>query len=200
MALTFDDGPHPEWTPVVLDALDEFGIKATFFVNGFRVDMHPELAAEIVRRGHSLQNHTFGHNRLIELSDYGVTRDIARGEESIRAATGTEPTCLRPPWGESNGRVRSAAAQEGERVVMWTIDTLDWLHRSPERTVAAVAAELEPGAVILLHDSLGWVTRDALRGIVVAVRGAGLEFDTICDERSDHLPIADPGRWARQAC
>ena len=79
VALTFDDGPHPRWTEVVLDVLDEYGVKATFFVNGFRVKAYPEVAAEIVRRGHSLQNHTYGHNRLPPLSDAGILRDIVRG-------------------------------------------------------------------------------------------------------------------------
>lgn len=187
MALTFDDGPNPRWTPVVLDVLDEYAVKATFFVNGFRVEAYPELAAEIVRRGHSLQNHTYGHNRLPPLSDAGILRDIVRGEDSIREAAGVECTCLRPPWGLTSGRVRRIAGAAGESIVLWTIDSQDWNYQSAARTIEIVLAEVQAGDVILMHDSVGWVARDALPVIIAAVRAAGLEFDTLCDFRNDHL-------------
>ena len=187
VALTFDDGPNPRWTPVVLDVLDEYDVKATFFVNGFRVVDNPELTAEIVRRGHSLQNHTYGHNRLPQLSDAGIMRDIVRGADAIRDAAGTESTCLRPPWGLSNSRVRRIAAEAGEKVVLWTIDSEDWNHQSSTRAIDYVLEDLRPGDIILMHDSLGWVARDALPVIITAARRMGLEFDTLCDHRSDHL-------------
>jgi len=90
VALTFDDKLNPEWTPVILDVLDRYGVKATFFANGFRVDAHPEVAAEVVRRGHSLQNRGFGHAHVLTLGDAGVSREIVRGAESI--AGGASPS------------------------------------------------------------------------------------------------------------
>lgn len=195
VALTFDDGPHPRWTEVVLDVLDEYGVKATFFVNGFRVKAYPEVAAEIVRRGHSLQNHTYGHNRLPPLSDAGILRDIVRGEDSIREAAGVECTCLRPPWGLTSGRVRQIAAGAGESIVMWTLDSMDWAYQSAAPTIDIVLGEVEAGDVILMHDSLGWVARDALPVIITAVRAAGLEFDTLCEVRRPPLTVETAPPW-----
>lgn len=182
VALTFDDGPNPKWTPVILDVLDAYGVKATFFANGFRVDAYPEVAADVVRRGHSLQNHGYGHAHVLELSDAGVTGEIVGGAESIAAITGVRTTCFRPGWGESNGRIRGLASEAGEVVVLWTVDTLDWLHQSAAESVRRTLDGLQAGDVILMHDSIGWVARDALPVIIEAVRAAGLEFDTICDE------------------
>jgi peptidoglycan-N-acetylglucosamine deacetylase len=187
VALTFDDGPNPTWTPVVLDVLDAYGVKATFFVNGFRVRAYPEVAAEIVRRGHSLQNHTYGHNRLPQLSDAGILRDILRGADSIREAAGVECTCLRPPWGLTSGRVRRIAGAAGESIVLWTIDSMDWNYQSAARTIDIVLGEVQAGDVILMHDSVGWVARDALPVIIAAVRAAGLEFETLCEVRNAPL-------------
>lgn len=182
VALTFDDGPNPKWTPVILDILDAYGVKATFFANGFRVVAFPEVAAEVVRRGHSLQNHGYGHAHVLELSDAGVTREIVRGAESIAAATGARTTCFRPGWGETSGRIRRLADEAGEVVVLWTVDTLDWLHQSATESVRRTLDGLQAGDVILMHDSIGWAARDALPVIIEAVRAAGLDFDAICDE------------------
>jgi peptidoglycan/xylan/chitin deacetylase (PgdA/CDA1 family) len=203
VALTFDDGPHPKWTPVVLDVLEEYDVRATFFVNGFRVDAYPEVAAEVVRRGHSLQNHGYGHQRLTELSDRGVRSDIVRGAESIIDATGIAPTCLRPPWGLTSGRIRGIAGGTGEMTVLWTVDSADYAHQSGAKSIERVLHDLHAGDIILMHDSIGWAARDALPTIIEAVRAAGLEFDTICDDRWPHPPLtprvgATPGPMSRR--
>lgn len=186
VALTFDDGPNPTWTPLILDILDEYGVKATFFVNGFRVDTYPEIAAEVVRRGHSLQNHTFGHPRLPDLSDYGILREVQRGADSIRAATGVESACLRPPWGLTTGRVRRIAASAGHRIVLWSVESRDYAHQSGAGNIREILEEVEvkSGDVILLHDSIGWAARDSLPTIITVLRERGFEFDTICLPRT----------------
>ena len=200
VALTFDDGPNPIWTPVILDILDEYGVRATFFVNGFRVEAYPEVAAEVVRRGHSLQNHGYGHRRVSELSDAGVRREIVLGAVSIFEATGTMPACFRPGWGLSSARIRRVTAEAGESVVLWTIDSHDYAHQSAQGSIEAVLRDLHDGDVILMHDSIGWAARDALPVIIEAVRAAGLEFDTLCD---DHWRLALAGprsvSWGRLA-
>ncbi len=191
VALTFDDGPNPEWTPVILDVLDRYGVKATFFVNGFRVDAYPEVAAEIVRRGHSLQNHGYGHAHVLTLSDAGVAREIVGGARSITTATGSRSTCFRPGWGETSARIRRVAAEEGEAIVLWTVDSADYVHLSGAGIVRRVLPGLSGGDIILMHDSIGWAARDALPAIIEAVRAAGLEFDTLCDE-SWRLDVRGP--------
>lgn len=197
VALTFDDGPNPVWTPVILDILDAYDVKATFFVNGFRVDAYPEVAAEVVRRGHSLQNHGYGHQRVTELGNGGVMREIVRGAVSITAATGTTPTCFRPGWGLTSDRIRRIAAENGEAVVLWSVDSHDYGHQSGAGNIASVLKDLQDGDVILMHDSIGWAARDSLPVIIEAVRALGLEFDTICDDgwlHDLHDPLALWGR------
>jgi len=156
VALTFDDKLNPEWTPVILDVLDRYGVKATFFANGFRVDAHPEVAAEVVRRGHSLQNRGFGHAHVLTLGDAGVSREIVRGAESIAAATGARSTCFRSGWAETSARIRRVAAEAGEVVVLWTLDSADYAHLSAAWTIRRVLPELHDGDIILMHDSIGW--------------------------------------------
>lgn len=180
IALTFDDGPDPTWTPVVLDILDRYGVRATFFVNGFRVDRHPEIAAEIVRRGHSLQNHGYGHRRLTEATDAGVRWDVDRGARSILSATGVLPTCLRPPWGATSGRVRRVVESLDHEVVLWTLDSRDYAGVPGSTFAATVLERLRPGDIVLMHDTIGWAARDALPVIIEQARARGLEFETIC--------------------
>ena len=198
VALTFDDGPDPEWTPVVLDILDEYGVKATFFVIGVRVAEYPEIAAEVLRRGHSLQNHGYRHHLITTLSDWEVRREIVRSRETIMRATGHTPTCFRPAYGQFDERTIAIADEVGETLVLWSVDSADYYYLAAPGTIQSVLADLHAGDVILMHDTLGWVARDALPVIIEAVRAAGLGFDTLCDGRR-WLELSGPVclRWGR---
>lgn len=194
VAVTFDDGPNPTWTPVVLDILDEYQVRATFFVNGFRVLAYPEVAAEVVRRGHSLQNHGYGHQHMTDLGDGAATREVTRGAETIFEATGAVSTCFRPGWGLNSARTRRLTAEAGEATVLWTVDSADYAHQSGTGSIREVLTDLQAGDVILMHDSIGWAARDALPVIIAEVRARGLEFDTICDDRPVLVPFP-PSAW-----
>jgi len=158
VALTFDDGPRPPFTDAILDVLRDQGIVATFFLVGQNVERHPEVARRIVREGHAVGNHGWAHRALDELSTSGAHEEIGRGARAIRQATGVQPSILRPPFGAFDGRIRGGrgvAADHGQTLVMWSVETRDWATRSPRAVAVGTLRQVEPGAVVLLHDGGG---------------------------------------------
>lgn len=153
VALTFDDGPDPRSTPVLLDLLREAGVPAAFFAVGSRVEAHPELSARIVREGHLLENHSYAHSNFTNF--FGSTRlktELQRAQSAIREATGVAPRCYRPPMGLSNPRVFTVARALGLEVIGWSARGLDTILHNPDRVVARIVRRLRPGAILLLHD------------------------------------------------
>ena len=151
LALTFDDGPDPEWTPRLLDALGDLGMHATFFLVGERAARHPELVARIIAEGHEVGSHSWDHPSLPELAPGAVAEQIAR----TRAALGAADTrLLRPPYGHQSLATWRQARAAGYRVVMWSVAGGDWRADDGETLAARIAAEADPGAIVLLHNSL----------------------------------------------
>jgi peptidoglycan/xylan/chitin deacetylase (PgdA/CDA1 family) len=144
--LTFDDGPHRVWTPRILDLLDKYDAKATFFQLGRQTAAEPALAAEVRRRGHAVGNHTVNHVRLTSLSAPKLRAEISGGPASA---------CLRPPFGLTNARVHRTAASLGLREVLWTVDTWDWRKPGTAKIVRALLTGAGPGVIVLLHDGGG---------------------------------------------
>jgi peptidoglycan/xylan/chitin deacetylase (PgdA/CDA1 family) len=155
VALTFDDGPSAEHTPKVLDLLDEAGVKATFFLIGWKAKAHPEVVRAIVERGHAIGVHGYSHDRLFALrTPEAVRLDIARAIEAIEAAAGQTPSLFRPPIGHTSPRIARALTAFELTVVGWSVRGLDGLARAkPERVAARVVPRLEDGAIVLLHDA-----------------------------------------------
>lgn len=154
VALTFDDGPDPKWTPRVLDALDAAGAKATFFVIGRKVEDHPEVAREILARGHALGLHSYAHDRLFSLrSERRVRNDLERGLAAIERATGERPSIFRPPIGHTNPIVARVAEALDLTVVGWSVSGGDGVRAKPSRVAARVRVGVRDGAIILLHDA-----------------------------------------------
>ena len=152
-ALTFDDGPDAESTPALLDWLREEKISAAFFAVGARVAAHPELAARIVREGHLLENHSYGHSYATNF--FGVARlreEMRRTQMAVQEATGRAPQLFRPPMGLSNPRTFRAAKLEGLRVIGWSARGLDTQCCDPEVVVGRILRRVRPGGIILLHD------------------------------------------------
>lgn len=180
VALTFDDGPHPEWTPRVLDVLAEHDVKATFFVVGWRVEQHPEIVRRMIDEGHSVQNHTWSHPWLTHHSDATVVDQLVRTSEIIETVTGRTPHCVRPPFGATSTRVRGIFADLGLHQMMWERDPQEW-RGSAGYLVRFLVKHTRSGEVVLIHDTSGPVVITALPGIIAGLRDKGLEFDTICD-------------------
>jgi peptidoglycan/xylan/chitin deacetylase (PgdA/CDA1 family) len=160
VALTFDDGPHPDVTPAVLDRLDRRGARATFFCVGRKVVAHPEVVAEIHRRGHRVENHTFGHPHAFGF--YGsaaMEREIRAAQDAIAGATGRAPRLFRAPVGIRNPWLDRVLARLDLKLVSWTRRGLDTVHADAPRVAARLLRGLAAGDILLLHD--GSSGRDA---------------------------------------
>jgi peptidoglycan/xylan/chitin deacetylase (PgdA/CDA1 family) len=155
VALTFDDGPCPIHTPQVLDMLDRAGVKATFFVIGYKAQAHPDIVRDIVKRGHVIGSHSYTHSRAFSLlSKTAVRQDIEQSLVCIETITGDRPALFRPPIGHTNPRIAKVVDELGLTVVGWSIRALDGLaSATPDRVVARVAPKLKDGAIVLLHDA-----------------------------------------------
>jgi len=154
VALTFDDGPDPASTPAFLDALDDRGWKATFFMLGSMVRRAPGLAAQVVSAGHEVAVHGDQHRNHLWRSPRDVTTDLERATASIVEATGRHPAWFRPPYGGLSTGSLVAARRLGLRTVLWTTWGRDWRAEATPASVAAdVGSNLEPGGTVLLHDS-----------------------------------------------
>lgn len=153
VALTFDDGPDPAVTPRVLDLLDEAGARASFFVVGRRAAAAPELVAEMGRRGHKLENHTWSHAWTFALrGPRGLAREVARAQEAIAELAGRRPAWFRPPAGMRTPLLAGVLAGQGLELASWTRRGLDTVSRAPERIAGRLLRGLAAGDVLLLHD------------------------------------------------
>jgi peptidoglycan/xylan/chitin deacetylase (PgdA/CDA1 family) len=159
VALTFDDGPDPDATPAVLDALDEAGITATFFVVGEQAAAHPRLAREVANRGHEIGLHGYEHREHSELSQREARDDLARGLGTLEVAGGRRPTIFRPPYGRFSEDSYEACRHLGLEPVLWSAWGMDWEPLPAERITDLVSRDLEPGAIVLLHDSARYSPR-----------------------------------------
>ena len=154
IALTFDDGPDPEATPEVLRILDERGAKATFFCIGRRAEAHPDLVAEIVRRGHRVENHSHEHsNGFAFLGPIKMAKDIDLAQEALSRCSGTTPVFFRAPAGIRNLWLQGVLASRGLHLASWTRRGFDTVTRNPAKVVKRLTSNLAGGDVILLHDA-----------------------------------------------
>ena len=173
VALTFDDGPHPEGTSTVLSVLARYGARATFFLVGEQVRRYPSLAREIVDAGHSVGLHGQTHRCELRLTPGVLAEDRARGLESIHAATGVRPFILRPPYGAASGPGIAHARSEGMEIVLWSRWGWDWrAAATPESVVHDVtrSGSLER-EIVLLHDADHYAAPDSFRATVGALPG-----------------------------
>jgi peptidoglycan/xylan/chitin deacetylase (PgdA/CDA1 family) len=184
--LTFDDGPDPDGTPLVLDALDAAGLKATFFVVGEQLMRHHAIAREALARGHELGLHGFAHVRHESMPGRSARDDVARAMGTFEAAVGQKPRWFRPPYGRFSEHSYEACADLGLRPVYWSAWGLDWEDISAARIVDLVAAGLTEGAIVLLHDSVAYghrpsvaATVDAVGLVAARAAEAGLELATL---------------------
>ncbi len=151
IALTFDDGPDPDGTPRLLDALARHGAKATFFMVGARAARNPELVARVAAEGHEIGNHSWDHPSLPELSPAAVAAQLERTRAAL-APHGR--TLMRPPYGHQDLATQRALRRLGYRAVCWSVNGEDWLGHDPETIATAILSRVRPGSIVLLHDSL----------------------------------------------
>ena len=171
VALTFDDGPHPEGTPAVLDLLARAGHGATFFLIGEQVELRPELAKEIVSRGHLVAVHGYRHRLQSRLSSKQLRADLDRARATIQAAAGASPGLHRPPYGVYSPAGLRLAVGSGLKPLLWSRWGKDWRRfANPRRIANRVTRNLRAGDVILLHDADFYSARNSHQRTVEALR------------------------------
>lgn len=177
IALTFDDGPGP-YTAHLLDILDQYGAKATFFLIGSKVSGQASVVRSIQARGHQLGNHSWSHPELPKLSVDQIAGEIDRTNEAIRQATGVKPSILRPPYGAVNGVVLEQLRLRNMSSILWSVDTRDWADRNSQIVCSRAVAGARPGAVILMHD-IHQTSVNAVPCILSSLKQQGYSFVTI---------------------
>ncbi len=173
--LTIDDGPDPRDTPALLDRLDRFGARATFFMIGKRAEQHRELARDVVAAGHAAGNHTYSHPRAAfwALPPWMIRREIARGANAIEAATGRRPEGFRSPVGMTNPFVHPALAGTATPLIGWSASGLDGISARGDAVVERVMRRVCPGAIIVLHEGGASGRVGTIEALLVRLTDAG---------------------------
>ncbi len=181
VAMTFDDGPSPKLTPKLLDMLKERGIKATFYVVGTNAAEYPEILQRMIAEGHEIGNHSWSHPSLNRMGEAAVKSQLDRTNAAIVKATGIKPATMRPPYGATNAKLNKRFDEEyGMKVIMWSVDPLDWKYRNADRVTREIVSGATPGGIILAHD-IHSSTVAAMPGTLDALKTKGYEFATVSE-------------------
>lgn len=183
VALTFDDGPHPEYTAAVLDLLEKYDAKATFFIIGKNAEKYPYLVLRSYTEGHELANHTYTHPFKVSIK--ALREELRQTNNTIYSITGFSPVLFRPVGGNYTDAMINAAVKDGYQVVMWSWhqDTQDWKQPGVKKIIQKVMKGTKPGDVILFHDGGGNRTQTikALEEIIPALKKQGYTFVTVSE-------------------
>jgi peptidoglycan/xylan/chitin deacetylase (PgdA/CDA1 family) len=188
VALTFDDGPRPQWTTMVLDTLDELEAPATFFMVGRRVRKYAGVIRGRLER-HEVANHTWNHLDMARRGPEDAYSDVARAHDAIGEITGRAPTLLRPPYGHLGGSTALAATRLGYELVLWTTQMAEGeFPGNPAGHAREIVRRVTPGTILLAHD-IGDPSRlVALRGLpdmITSLRDRGYQFVTVSQLMAD---------------
>ena len=181
IAMTFDDGPHPVLTPRLLDMLKARGIKATFFLIGQNAAEYPDIVRRIAAEGHEIGNHTWNHPQLTKLSPAALREEIDRTSSTIAEIIGKPLHVMRPPYGATSDYINHWINREfGMKVVLWSVDPLDWKYRNSARVESQILAGARPGAIILSHD-IHATTVAAMPDVFDSLLAKGYKFVTVSE-------------------
>ncbi|MCR8630071.1 polysaccharide deacetylase family protein [Paenibacillus radicis (ex Xue et al. 2023)] len=184
VALTFDDGPDNIYTPKILDILKKNDIKATFFVVGNQVSLHPDVLKRINEEGHTIGNHTWDHANLTKLSAKKINQEIKDTDDIIEKTIGVMPTLIRAPYGAATVTLKKELEQSGRPLIDWNIDPRDWAGTSSSGILDNIKLHTKPGHIILLHSFGGKNgnldnTVEALPNIIAFLKAEGYQLVTV---------------------
>lgn len=189
IAITFDDGPHAENTPRLLDMLKQRGIKVTFFVVGQCAAEYPDIMKRIAAEGHEIANHSWSHPQLTRMGEGSVTDQLQRTHDVIGQTTGETPKLLRPPYGAFTANQRNWASQKwGYKTILWDVDPLDWKVRNAEHVKSSILKGTLNGSIILAHD-IHKSTVDAMPGTLDGLTEKGFKFVTVSELLAMDKPL-----------
>ena len=188
IAVTFDDGPHPEYTERILKILAEKHVPATFFVVGSQVFKHPGLARRISSCGHEIESHTMNHPNLKHLKQEQIKNELVMAQKIIRNVTGQESLYFRPPGGQFDKKVLSAASEMNLDMVLWTVFPKDHQEKNPEIIKKIVLEQSVDGGVIILHSGVD-ATIAALPEIIDELKNRGFRFLTVSQLKNESKKV-----------
>lgn len=179
VALSFDDGPLENYTPQILEILQQHKVPAAFFCIGDRVEKAPGLLKEIHNAGHLVGNHSYAHGALFDLQSAGnMKKDLDKADKTIIAAIGFKPRLFRPPYGVTNPMLAKAVKQGGYTPVGWSIRSMDTVIKNEEELLAKVTKNVQPGDIFLFHDTCA-VTVKILPALIKQLKEQGFAFKRI---------------------
>lgn len=179
IAMTFDDGPHPQNTPRLLDILRARNVKATFYVIGRSVDLYPQIVRRTVAEGHEIGNHSYTHRLLSKLGDSELRQEMIRCHEAVGRAAGVRMRTMRPPYGGLLQRQRELVHNEfGYPTILWAVDPLDWKRPGPSVVTSRILSGTNAGSIVLAHD-LHAQTVDAMPATIDGLLRRGFKFVTV---------------------
>lgn len=182
VAFTFDDGPDTPFTKQVLEILKKEQVPATFFVVGRNVNAHPQLLRKIAEEGHTVGNHSWNHPQLNKMNVAEVSKQISSTNEAIQKVIGKKPTLFRPPYGAFNQMVLGEVKKNNMKVILWSVDTRDWDHRTKDEIMEVFHKQISPGGIILQHDAGNEglkETVNALPHMIQELKRQGYRFVTV---------------------
>lgn len=153
IVLTFDDGPSPEWTPKILDALKEADIKATFFMIGYHVRKYPDIARRVAEEGHTIGNHGYAHSVMLYYKPPEIEEEIKYTEMLIEEITGQKTKYFRPPKAWLRPSIKNTIKSMGYEIVLWSLNSKDWVAFNHHRIVRYIKRRVRSGDILLFHDS-----------------------------------------------
>ncbi|MCD7033733.1 polysaccharide deacetylase family protein [Metabacillus sp. GX 13764] len=185
-----------EYIPKMLDTLDKYHVKATFFLEGRWVKENTELAKMISDSGHEVGNHSYSHPDMSRLSSNAIMNELQRTNEVIEAATGKKPDWFGPPSGSYRDEVTSAARSLQMGMVLWSVDTIDWQKPSPDVLFARVMKKVHNGAMILMHPTDA--TEKSLEKLILSIKKKGLSIGTVSSLMNEERLIREPAVLRKQ--
>lgn len=174
VAITFDDGPHKTYTPLLLDGLKERDVKATFFLIGENISGKEEIVRRMAEEGHLIGNHTYSHVKLSGMAPEAACEEIRKTSDLIQEITGKPAEYIRPPFGEWDKSLECGLTLFP---VLWTVDTLDWTTENVSDVVRRGTEKVKDGDVILLHDCYASSVKAAFE-IIDTLKSRGFQFVT----------------------
>lgn len=160
VALTFDDGPSPVWTPQILDELKKAQVKATFFMLGNHVEKYPEVARRVVAEGHEIGNHTYDHHVLLYYKVDELEKELNEAESVIKTVTGKNTKYFRPPKAWLTAEEKRKVKEMGYEIILWSLNSKDWVTFHDKQITSYILRHIHPGDIILFHDSGGVFTAE----------------------------------------
>ena len=180
LSISFDAAWGDDSTLEILDILDKYNVKSTFFLVGFWVDKYPEHVKEIYKRGHDIGNHSTNHQYMTKLSEEEILKEINTTEEKIKELTKEKPILFRPPFGDYNNKLINICRDNGYYVIQWDVDSLDWKEMGVQPVVDRVTRNVRNGSIVLFHNNAKYVS-EYLPIIIEKLQNDGYEIVPISE-------------------